>query len=133
MAPRRVCFERVARAINASYKTSVCLIIAEFEASQRLSLNSEQLYQLLRTARFHGCRKPTPRPYNALNAPSDAMSTGVAKSVKEPDLESHRTSTFATESLFATLVRGLASHDDGRGIQHLLESRSHGCAEAVHS
>lgn len=61
------------------------------------------------------------------------MSVAVTESIKCKGCGSRKASNFDTESLFATQVCGLASHDDGRGTKELLKSRTHERAKVVHS
>lgn len=67
----------------------------------------------------------------ALNALSVAKSNAVATPIKIQDWGSHKASNLGIEPNLVPGVRGVASHDHGRGIHELLKSRSHGRAEAV--
>lgn len=79
----------------------------------------------------HKVRELIQRRENAPSAPPDAMSTAVAKPVKVQDWESQKASTLDIEFVFASRVRGVASHDDGRGIHELLKSHSRRRTEAA--
>lgn len=91
------------------------------------------IYQLLSTPDSHGDRQLNPRFANTLSAPYIEVSTAVARTVEVENWKSHKASVLDAEPLFATRVRDVLIHDDGRGLHDLLELRSHGHADARHN
>lgn len=130
--PRRPLLKSVERSFIATYGHFLSLSIEDSEVISSSWQKDKRLYKLLRTADLHRDRELIPRRENALNAPSDVMSTAVTTPVKVQDCRSHKASATNPKPFFATQVRDLPGRDDRRAIHDLPESRSHGRAEAVH-
>lgn len=130
--PRRPRAESAEGSFNALHKRVISFNIGDFKADPRPLQNGKRLYKHPRTANFDGGHELISPLDNALSDLLNSMNIAVAKPLKVLYWESHKASITDMESVFAMRVRGVASHDHGRGVQDLLESRSHGCAEAVH-
>lgn len=132
-APRRVCLRTLDRAFMANYKRLFSFSTGDFKACRRAPQNGKCLYHFLCTADTHRDLQLVSCRCNALRAPLYAMGAEITRPVKVQNCESHKASKLDTESLFATLVRGIGGHDDEKAISYLLETSSHERAEDFHS